>query len=99
MAHHAAITVGGVMDVPEVAATYALLSALQSPPEPKLRMTLDRWRPEATELLAELLKDRGEAREVMMRLMSGLPVQVEAKVLHELQSILDANIDLARAEY
>lgn len=34
-----------------------------------------------------------------MRLMSGLPVQVEAKVLHELQSILDANIDLARAEY
>lgn len=93
--------IGGVMESPAVASTYALWMVLTDPQATEARARLSQWASEATSLLGELLHDRLAAERMVADLLAGRPARVAdtADLAAELRQILDANIELGRAEY
>jgi hypothetical protein len=65
------------------------------------RVRFSQWASEATSLLGELLHDLLEAERMVADLLAGRPMRFAdaAEMVAELRQILDANIDLMRAEY
>jgi hypothetical protein len=95
----AEVIAGSVMAHPAVASTHALLESLDRPSD-SARRELDRWRADATAVLADVLGDRERARQVVDSLISNtLFVPLADEQIDELREILDANIALVHAEY